>query len=329
MTRPGRARASLTAATLMVIATALACASHDPAAPAIDDTVASIAILQSTVAIGLGASLQLTAFAYNKSGKTIGDSAGFTWASSNASIARIDASGSAFGVALGGPVVVTASKDGFTATASVSVVPASIAISPAVTALAAGQSVQLTATALDASGAPISAGATAWSTNDNTVATVSPSGLLTAVASGMVTVNADIAGKRGIAPLGVPSDFDGVWQGPLGSPPIEVDVVYGTVTTFIMSNVRIVTCAPTSLFIAGSARIANNQFSLVGAASLPLTDLNGTRTRTAGFTVNGVLTNPTTMTVTTSSFSVGQVACPNSSVVVSNIGPLSLTLQKP
>jgi hypothetical protein len=64
-------------------------------------------------------------------------------------------------------------------------------------ALLAGDNVQLTATTLGARGAVLTGRAITWTSRDPAVATVSPSGFVTAVSPGMATVEATSEGKRG------------------------------------------------------------------------------------------------------------------------------------
>ncbi len=76
-----------------------------------------------------------------------------TWASSNPALATVNASGLVTGVAAGGPVTITATSEGQSGTAAVTVtaVPvASVTVAPATASVTAGQTVQLTATTKDA-----------------------------------------------------------------------------------------------------------------------------------------------------------------------------------
>ncbi|HXL77455.1 MAG TPA: LamG-like jellyroll fold domain-containing protein [Candidatus Eisenbacteria bacterium] len=120
---------------------------------------------------------------------------GLTFISSNPSVARVDLSG-----------VVTSGTNG-TATITVTAanVPAiqvpvtvkslvSIALSPqtfALTGTGASQSLTVTGTYSDASTAPVASGVT-FSSSDATVATVSPTGVVTSVAPGTATITATV-----------------------------------------------------------------------------------------------------------------------------------------
>jgi starch-binding outer membrane protein, SusD/RagB family len=79
---------------------------------------------------------------------------------------------------------------------------ASVTVSPPAAALPPATTVQLSATARDASGNAITRPPT-WSTSDFNVATVSPSGLVTAVSIGSATITASVDGRPGAAPITV------------------------------------------------------------------------------------------------------------------------------
>lgn len=66
-----------------------------------------------------------------------------------------------------------------------------------------GQSMQLEAWGVDAAGDEIAAGDPVWSSGNPAVAEVTPTGLLTAVSAGTVSVTATINGRSGSLPLTV------------------------------------------------------------------------------------------------------------------------------
>jgi len=80
---------------------------------------------------------------------------------------------------------------------------ASVTVTPATTNMSDGQTVQLTATAKDANGNPLTGRAMAWSSNNTSVATVSGSGLVTAVGAGSATITATSEGQSGTAAITV------------------------------------------------------------------------------------------------------------------------------
>jgi plastocyanin len=72
--------------------------------------------------------------------------------------------------------------------------PAQVSITTALTELFVGQSLQLGAIALDASGAEIAAGEVTWSSTNAAVVQVTETGMLLAMAPGTATLRASIAG---------------------------------------------------------------------------------------------------------------------------------------
>src|SRR5439155_15837556 len=111
-------------------------------------------------------------------------------------IASVSATGLVTGVAVGA-VTITATSEGQSGTASVTVanVPvASVAISPSAPNMYVGSTVQLTATPKDASGNVLTGRTVTWTTSSGAVATVSASGLVTGVAVGAATITATSEG---------------------------------------------------------------------------------------------------------------------------------------
>ena len=95
-------------------------------------------------------------------------------------------------------------------TAPRSTVPvASVTVSPAVASVALGQTVQLTATPRDSQGNGLAGRMVAWSTSDASVATVSGSGLVAAVAVGGATITATSEGKSAGAAITVTTPSSG------------------------------------------------------------------------------------------------------------------------
>jgi uncharacterized protein YjdB len=84
------------------------------------------------------------------------------------------------------------------AVVNVSAVPvASVSLSPASANTIVGQTVQVTATPLDSTGAALTGRTVTWGSNNAAVATVSASGLVTGAAAGSATITATSEGKSG------------------------------------------------------------------------------------------------------------------------------------
>src|ERR671925_149996 len=71
----------------------------------------------------------------------------------------------------------------------------SISVTPATVSLLAGKGVQLTAIPKDSAGNPLSGRSITWSSNDASVANVSGTGMVNAMAVGTTTVTATSEGK--------------------------------------------------------------------------------------------------------------------------------------
>ena len=97
----------------------------------------------------------------------------------------------------------------------------SVAVTPSDTTVDAGQAVQLQAVARDASGGTIAGLPVTWSGGSGTVATVSASGLVTAVGAGSVEITATIGGVAGTASVQVEGEDPGPQPGPVASVPLD------------------------------------------------------------------------------------------------------------
>ena len=138
-----------------------------------------------------GGTVRFNATVYDEGDDIIADAA-VSWTSSNPSVATV----SAFGLVTAvdnGTTTVTASAEDLSARATVTVIlprmPARITITPLTnTIMAVGDTLRLTAAVHDADGAPIADATVTWVSTQPNVATVSTSGLVTAVGNGTTTV---------------------------------------------------------------------------------------------------------------------------------------------
>ena len=124
-----------------------------------------------------------------------------TWSSASPNIATVNNQGLVTAVAAG-TATITATVEGksTTATVTVALVPvATVAITPAVGNLFVGQTAQLSASARDSAGNVLTGRAVTWSSAAPRVATVSASGLVTAVTAGTATITATVEGKTASA----------------------------------------------------------------------------------------------------------------------------------
>src|SRR5213083_80176 len=167
--------------------------------------VASVTVTPGTASLTVGQTVQLTATLRDANGNPLTGRV-ITWQSSNSAIASVNGSGLVSGVAAGGPVTMTATSEGQSGTASVTVTVAPVAavtVTPSSGTVAIGQTVQLTATLKDANGTVLTGRPVAWASNNTPVATVTGTGLVTAKVAGSATITATSEGQSGTAAITV------------------------------------------------------------------------------------------------------------------------------
>ena len=167
--------------------------------------VAAVTVTPSSGTVAIGQTVQLTATPRDASGNPLTGRV-ITWQSSNSAIASVNGSGLVSGVAAGGPVTITATSEGQSGTASITVsgVPvASVTVSPASASVPAGQTVQLSATLRDANGNILTGRSVTWASNNTSVATVTGTGLVTGKVAGSATITATSEGQSGTAAITV------------------------------------------------------------------------------------------------------------------------------
>lgn len=166
--------------------------------------VGSVEVMPGSSAITVGQTVQLSATVRDADNRVVTDRE-VTWSTSDARIALVSASGLVTGVN-SGTVTITAVSEGRAGTAVVTVAPvpvASVDVAPSGSTLQPGQTAQLTATPRDAAGNPLSGRTISWSSSDTQVATVSNTGLVTAVRVGSATITATSEERSGSASVNV------------------------------------------------------------------------------------------------------------------------------
>ena len=164
---------------------------------------ASIRVAPATVNVFVESTAKLTATVLDANGGSLDRPV--SWSSGAPTVASVAKDGTVTGVSVG-TAVILASVEGRvgTATVTVAAIPvATVTISPSSSTLDPGGSTTLTARIQSASGADLSDRAVLWSSSDTQVATVSSSGLVTAVAPGSATITASADGKTGTASISV------------------------------------------------------------------------------------------------------------------------------
>lgn len=167
--------------------------------------VVQVDIVPASTTIFVGASATLAAIATYSDGATADVTSTATWGSSDEGAATVDA-GVVDGLA-GGVVTITATFDGVSGAAEVTVQEATvvtITVSPDTQSVAAGLTVAYTAEASfdDGSTADVTAAAT-WTVSDPGVAMAMPAGQIQGLSAGTVTVTAQIEDVSGTATLEV------------------------------------------------------------------------------------------------------------------------------
>ncbi|MGQ9696985.1 MAG: Ig-like domain-containing protein [Armatimonadota bacterium] len=94
-----------------------------------------------------------------------------------------------------------------------------IQLSPSSGSIAVGETLQLSAVALDAQGKPVSGVVFTWQSSDTSIAEVSTAGLVTAKKAGTVQITAASAGKTGTATIEVRTEAGEEEEKPPAPPP--------------------------------------------------------------------------------------------------------------
>jgi uncharacterized protein YjdB len=146
-----------------------------------------------------------------------------TYNSNAPAVATIDANGVLLGVGVG-TTLVTATAEGKTGTATWRVIAAinRVAVAPLSGDIPLGSSRQLAANVLDAAGNAIPGRPVTWSSSNASIATVSVTGLVSAVALGRVTITATVEGKTGTSTIDVVDPVATVRMTPVGPQTLRI-----------------------------------------------------------------------------------------------------------
>ena len=192
--------------------TATAGSASASTAVTVDQVLAAVAVEPATdTLLAFGDTLRLSAEAVDANGHAVAGTE-FAWASGDTSVATVDASGLVTGMG-SGTATVTASAGSTSGAATVTVqqAVAEVVVEPANdTLLAFGDTLRLSAEAVDANGHSVTGAEFAWESGDTSVATVDASGLVTGVGSGTATVTASAGSTSGAAAVTVQQAVAGV-----------------------------------------------------------------------------------------------------------------------
>ena len=215
--------------------------------PPPEPVVATVKVSPASMMIMVGGMFQFTAVAMTADGMTI-DDVDFTWMSDDEEVAEVDESGLVTAVAAGTAMITASAVDVTSMPATVTVAESppvidSVEIVDAVPVmLEIGGSLQLMAAARTSDGTMIGSVDFAWSSDDNEVATVDSTGLVTAVASGMADITA-MAGEVSSEPVTVtvaePPEVDRVTVLPRTATIEEGEMQQFTATAYDADDVEI------------------------------------------------------------------------------------------
>ncbi|MDE0358886.1 MAG: serine hydrolase [Gammaproteobacteria bacterium] len=167
--------------------------------------IATVTVTPPADTLVTGDAVQLMAEAADANGHTVAG-VEFSWASSDTSVAAVDATGLVTSVGTG-EATVTATASGITGGAVLTVVapvPMSVAVVPDTVVLTAlGQTAQLSAEVRDQTGNAMPGAPVTWSSSDAAVAAVNAVGLVTAVGNGTAAITAAAGSARGTARITV------------------------------------------------------------------------------------------------------------------------------
>ena len=167
--------------------------------------VATVTVNPSAATLMVGAKASLSATPLDAAGQALSGRS-VQWSSTNPAVASVTQSGEVTGLAPGGPVSITATSEGKGATSSVMVLPpvASVRMTPASVSVIEGSTSQLTAAPLDGAGNVLTDRTVTWLSSNPAIASVSASGLVSAVAvGGPVSITATAEGKSTSAAITV------------------------------------------------------------------------------------------------------------------------------
>jgi uncharacterized protein YjdB len=255
--------------------------------------VATVTVTPATATVSIGATRQLSATTQDSAGNSLTGRV-VTWSSSAPGVATVSTSGLVTGVAAGSATI-TATSEGKSGTASITVIVvpvATVAVAPATATLRVGTTRQLTATTKDSAGTTLTGRTVTWSSNATGVATVSASGLVSAVGVGSATITATSEGKSGTAAITVtlvpvatvtvtPATVSLVLPATQQLSAVTKDSAGNTLTgrtvTWSSNATGIATVSPAGLVTAvavGSATITATSEGKTGSSSITVTDSN-------------------------------------------------------
>jgi len=274
--------------------------------------VASVSVDVTPSAIVVGQTALATATLQDPSGRTVSGKT-VTWESSDLTVATVDTAGT---VKAKGPgtTKIKASSSGrsnssvLSVSAPTTIPVASVAVSPPSATLQVGATVQLSAVTYDSANNVLTGRLISWTSNNPGIATVSSSGLVTAVALGSATITASSEGQMAsaaitvsgaavasvtVSPATASLQVGGSVQLSATTRDANNNVLTGRVVTWGSSNTAISTVSASGLVTA------------VAAGTATITATSETKTGTATITVTAPAVASVTVSPATASLQVG------------------------
>ena len=252
----------------------------------------SVSIVPGTVSIPVNGTFRLTGSAFDCDGNSIRNKK-ILFSSTNNSVATVTADGNVIGVSVGAAAI-TATSDDKSASTQVTVTPeavASIVLSPSSVILRKTNSRPLTATARNSAGATISGRTVRWSSSNSAIASVSQSGIVTAVSPGQALISAEIDQTVGTATVQVT-------EIPIGSCTLAPTSSRLTVTQSLQPTITLRDTANNVLSSQGrpiSWTSSNEVVATVSASGIVTTRKSGTAVITATAAENAAISCSTTI----------------------------------
>jgi chitinase len=211
-------------------------------------TVAAVNVALAAGSLVVGQTSQATAALTDASGNVLSGRV-VTWTSSVTAVATIAGDGTVLAVAPGTSVI-TATSEGKTGSATITVGASPVAyvrVALGTSTLAVGGTTQATATAQDAGGGTLVGRSITWTSATPAVATVSQTGVVTAVSAGTSAITATSEGKSGSATVTVSAVappppaghwISGYWVGYQRDLYPETQVDFSLMTHFLLGAIQ-------------------------------------------------------------------------------------------
>jgi uncharacterized protein YjdB len=285
----------------------------------IPPAVASVRVTPPSAAITVNGTVHFQAATLDGSGNPLTGRT-VSWSSSDNGVATVDNTGLVTGIAIGATTI-TATSEGKSGTAGIAVaaqVAASISVAPPSVSINVGQTSQLTPTVKDASNSVISGAPVNWSIDNQSVATVSSTGLVTGLSPGTATVTATSGAAHTTVSVTVAA-----------APPNAVIVSPSSVSLLVTQRQQL-TAVVTD---AGGHTISgapvtwsssNSAVAAVGTTGLVIAVLPGTATITA---TSGSVSGTASITVSLVPVRKVSVTPDALSMIVGDVQQLTVTLQ--